>query len=81
MGHVKAVVDKNKRVPYLNRHNETNQNVLVVCDFDMRFTFVLSGWPSSAHDMRVFKDAMSTYLLGVWNPWHRSARGYLAVCR
>jgi len=59
--HVKVVVDKSKRIPYLNRHNETSQNVLAVCDFDMRFTFVLSGWPGSAHDMRVFKDAVSTY--------------------
>ncbi|XP_015645974.1 protein ALP1-like [Oryza sativa Japonica Group] len=53
--HVNVVVPKSKRVPYLNRHNETSQNVLVVCDFDMRFTFVLLGWPGSAHDMRVFK--------------------------
>lgn len=59
--HVNVVVPKIKRVPYLNRHNETSQNVLAVCDFDMRFTFVLSGWPGSAHDMRVFKDAVSTY--------------------
>jgi len=58
---VKVVVDKSKRVPYLNRHNETSQNVLAVCDFDMRFTFVLSGWPGSAHDMRVFKDAITTH--------------------
>nr|AAU89188.1 transposon protein, putative, CACTA, En/Spm sub-class [Oryza sativa Japonica Group]ABF97886.1 transposon protein, putative, CACTA, En/Spm sub-class [Oryza sativa Japonica Group] len=59
--HVNVVVPKSKRVPYLNRHNETSQNVLAVCDFDMRFTFVLSGWPGSAHDMRVFKNAVSTY--------------------
>ena len=59
--HVKVLVPKSKRVPYLNRHNETSQNVFAVCDFDMRFTFVLLGWPGSAHDMRVFKDAMSTY--------------------
>jgi len=59
--HVKLVVGKSKRIQYLNRHNETSQNVLAVCDFDMRFTFVLSGWPGSVHDMRVFKDAMTTY--------------------
>ncbi|XP_048536130.1 protein ALP1-like isoform X4 [Triticum urartu] len=59
--HVNVVVDKSKRIPYLNRHNETSQNVLAVCDFDMRFTFVMSGWPGSAHDMRVFKDAITTH--------------------
>ena len=42
---MKLVVPKSKRVPYLNRYNETSQNVLVVCDFDIRFTFMLSGWP------------------------------------
>jgi len=59
--HVKLVVGKSKRIQYLNRNNETSQNVHAVCDFDMRFTFVLSGWPGSVHDMRVFKDAMTTY--------------------
>uniref|UniRef100_A0A0E0E4R4 DDE Tnp4 domain-containing protein n=1 Tax=Oryza meridionalis TaxID=40149 RepID=A0A0E0E4R4_9ORYZ len=58
--HVKVEVAKSRRIQYLNRHNETTQNVLAVCDFDMRFTFVLSGWPGSVHDMRVFKDAMTT---------------------
>jgi hypothetical protein len=60
--HVKVVVPKSKRIQYLNRHNDTTQNMLAVCDFDMRFTFVLSGWPGSVHDMRVFKDAMTTYV-------------------
>ncbi|WVZ86523.1 hypothetical protein U9M48_033285 [Paspalum notatum var. saurae] len=59
--HVKVVVDKSKRIPYLNRHRETSQNVLAICNFDMRFTFVLSGWPGSAHDMRVFKDAITSH--------------------
>ena len=43
------------------RKGMTTQNVLVVCDFDMRFTFVLAGWPGSVHDMRVFADAMTKY--------------------
>jgi hypothetical protein len=37
------------------------QNVLAICDFDMRFTFVLVGWPGSVHDMRVFNDALCKY--------------------
>jgi hypothetical protein len=36
--------------------------MLAFCDFDMRFTFVLSEWLGSAHDMRVFKDAMTTHV-------------------
>ena len=35
--------------------------MLAVCDFDMRFTFVLAGWPGSIHDMRVFNDAFEKF--------------------
>jgi hypothetical protein len=35
--------------------------MLAVCDFDMRFTFVVAGWPGLVHDMRVFKDALDKY--------------------
>ena len=59
--HIKMVVAKGKTVQHLNRHNYTSQNVLAVCDFDMRFTFVLAGWPGSVHHMRVFNDAMSKF--------------------
>ena len=59
--HVKVVVPKSRVVQHINRQNETSQNVLAVCDFDMRFTFVLAGWPGSVHDMRVFTDAMTKY--------------------
>jgi hypothetical protein len=36
-------------------------NVLEVCDFDMRFTFVVSGWPDVMHDMRVFNETLDKY--------------------
>ena len=45
----------------MNRKGKTSQNVMAVCDFDLRFTFVVAGWPGSVHDMRVFNDAMTTY--------------------
>ena len=35
--------------------------MLAICDFDMRFTFVVAGWPGSVHDMRVFNDALHKY--------------------
>jgi hypothetical protein len=59
--HIKMVVPNRDKIAHLNRHNETSQNVMAICDFDMRFTFVLAGWPGSAHDMRVFKDAVTTH--------------------
>jgi hypothetical protein len=59
--HVPCVVPSNKFVQHLCRKGMTTQNVMAVCDFDMRFTFVLAGWPGSVHDMRVFDDAHTTY--------------------
>ena len=59
--HVPCVVPSDKFVQHLCRKGMTTQNVLAVCDFDMRFTFVLAGWPGSVHDMRVFTDATTTY--------------------
>ncbi|XP_004964755.1 protein ALP1-like isoform X1 [Setaria italica] len=59
--HVPVVVPSEKVMQYTNRHGYTSQNVLAICDFDMRFTFVVSGWPGSVHDMRVFSDAIEKY--------------------
>ena len=33
--------------------------MLAVVDFDMRFTYVLAGWEGSAHDGRVYEDAVA----------------------
>ena len=35
---------------YQNCKGYLTQNVLVVCDFDMRFTYILAGWEGLAHD-------------------------------
>jgi hypothetical protein len=59
--HVPVVVPPTKVPQYLSRHGYCSQNVMVVCDFDMRFTFVLAGWPGSVHDMRPFKDALTRF--------------------
>jgi hypothetical protein len=61
MTHIPCVVPTDKFMQHLCRKGMTTQNVMVVCDFDMRFTFVLAGWPGSVHDMRVFNDATTTY--------------------
>ncbi|XP_034580959.1 uncharacterized protein [Setaria viridis] len=41
--HIPVVMPNDKVVQHLCRKGFTTQNVLVVCDFDMRFTFVLAG--------------------------------------
>ena len=59
--HVKVIVPLNEMVNHTNRRGYTSQNVVAICDFDMRFTFVLSGWPGSVHDRRPFNDTITTY--------------------
>ena len=59
--HIPCVVQSNNLVQHMRRKGMTTQNVLVVCDFDIRFTFVLAGWPGFVHDIRVFIDAMTKY--------------------
>ncbi|WVZ71421.1 hypothetical protein U9M48_020011 [Paspalum notatum var. saurae] len=59
--HVPVIVPASKVLQHVGRHGYTTQNVLAICDFDMRFTFAVAGWPGSAHDMRVFNDAIRKY--------------------
>lgn len=33
------------------------KNVMTVCSFDMRFTWIWLGWEGSAHDWRIFTEA------------------------
>ncbi|XP_062188875.1 protein ALP1-like [Phragmites australis] len=59
--HIPVVVPSAETVAHVGRYRYTTQNVLAVCDFDMRFTFVVSGWPGSVHDTRVFNEALNNY--------------------
>jgi hypothetical protein len=59
--HVSIVVPAQHVVQQTGRHGYTSQNMLAVCDFDMRFIFVMAGWPGSLHDMWVFKDSLDKY--------------------
>jgi hypothetical protein len=44
-------------IAHFCQYRETTQNASAVCNFDMRFTFVVARWPGSVHDTRVFKYA------------------------
>jgi hypothetical protein len=43
-----------------NRKGVLTQNCLATCSFDLRFTYILSGWEGSAHDATLFNDAHLT---------------------
>lgn len=47
------------RVRYLNRKRYTSINMLAVCDKNMNFVYMLSGWEGSASDIRILKDAVT----------------------
>jgi len=40
---------------------------MCACDFNMIFTYVYSGWEGSAHDSKVFLDAITNPNAGF--PW------------
>ena len=57
--HIHVNVPKADRPRYRSRKSEITTNVLGVCDQDMQFTYVLSGWEGSAHDGRVLRNAIT----------------------
>uniref|UniRef100_A0A8I6XVZ5 DDE Tnp4 domain-containing protein n=1 Tax=Hordeum vulgare subsp. vulgare TaxID=112509 RepID=A0A8I6XVZ5_HORVV len=59
--HIPMVVPAEEIVNHVGRHGYPTQNIMTVCDFDMRFTSVVAGWPGSAHDTRIFKDTLVKY--------------------
>uniref|UniRef100_A0A452Y209 Uncharacterized protein n=1 Tax=Aegilops tauschii subsp. strangulata TaxID=200361 RepID=A0A452Y209_AEGTS len=64
--HVPVSVPADDSVNHRCRHGFTSQNVLAICvlaicDVDMRFTFVVAGWPGCAHDTRILNHALSHF--------------------
>jgi hypothetical protein len=45
-------------------------NVLLVCDWDMRICFLLTGWEGSAGDGRIYLDAIKTRNLRIPDPFY-----------
>jgi hypothetical protein len=58
--HIGAHVPEEDIARYRNRKGVVSQNVLAACSFDMRFTYILSGWEGSAADGLVLSDARET---------------------
>jgi hypothetical protein len=60
--HIPIIVPSSATITYFGRYHHTTQNVMVVCHFDIRFTFAVAGWPGSIHDKRVFNEALQKYV-------------------
>ncbi|GJN03203.1 hypothetical protein PR202_ga20620 [Eleusine coracana subsp. coracana] len=57
--HVDIYVPLRDQGRYRNRKQKITTNVLGVCDWQMKFLYVLAGWEGSASNSRVLWDAMS----------------------
>ncbi|CAA0816623.1 Unknown protein [Striga hermonthica] len=44
---------------YRCRKGHLSQNVMVACDFDCRFTYVLAGWEGSENDAHIFGETLT----------------------
>ena len=51
------------------------QNVMCMCDFNIMFTYVYSGWEGSAHDSKVFLDALTNPNANF--PWPTKCKSYI----
>lgn len=56
--HFFAHVTDERQGKFRNHYGDLTQNVLAVVDFNMNFTYLLAGWEGTAHDMRVYSDAL-----------------------
>jgi hypothetical protein len=52
--HIHAFPPSASRHLYYNRKGFVSQNCLFACDFDLQFTFALTGWEGSATDARLW---------------------------
>jgi hypothetical protein len=57
--HIRVTLSPDEQVRYIGKTGIPTQNVLAVCDFDMRFTYVSTGQPGSMHDTSVLYNALS----------------------
>ncbi|XP_030949024.1 uncharacterized protein LOC115972945 [Quercus lobata] len=56
--HISASAPSGRTTAFTDRRSDITQNVMCACNFDMRFTYVHTGWEGSANDARVMQDAL-----------------------
>nr|GFB81858.1 putative nuclease HARBI1 [Tanacetum cinerariifolium] len=57
--HVRVRVSNRYALRYHGRKGHPAINILVACTFDLKFTYVLSGWEGTTSDLRIVKDALT----------------------
>lgn len=56
--HIRVSLSPDEQVRYIGKTGVATQNVLAICDFDMRFTYVSTGQPGAMHDTSVLYNAI-----------------------
>jgi hypothetical protein len=56
--HIRVYLSPDDQVRYIGKSRLPTQNILVVCDFDMRFIYVSIGQPRSMHNTSVLYSAI-----------------------
>jgi len=58
--HIQVTPRAAERAVYRNWKGFISQNCLFACDFDLKFTYMLTGWEGSATDACVYEDACAS---------------------
>nr|GEZ23994.1 hypothetical protein [Tanacetum cinerariifolium] len=53
-----SVLSHKQNVYRARGRGDCYQNVLAICDFNMIFTYIVSGWEGTEHDARILKEAL-----------------------
>ena len=56
--HIRFSLSLEEQVRYIGKTRTTTQNVLAVCDFDMKFTYVATSQPDALKDTSVLYPAL-----------------------
>ena len=56
--HIPMTIPPGQQEPYRNRKQSLSQNMMVACDFDLKFVHVHAGWEGSTSDARALQDAV-----------------------
>jgi hypothetical protein len=66
--HITVIMPNGDMVNHVGRLGYPTRNVMVVCDFHLRSTSIVAGWPGSVHHTRIFKDTMHKFEANFHHP-------------
>ncbi|XLR18967.1 hypothetical protein S83_046879, partial [Arachis hypogaea] len=79
--YIDVTVPEEDKSRYQTRKGKISTNVLGVCNRDMNFVYVLSGWEGSVSDSRVLRDAISrrnNLMIPIVDVGYTNCKGFLA---